>query len=217
MVINKWLPEEEIYLKDLSRLCEQVSIKYKFYYEKYKRIQARFKIPSIIISSLTGLTSLGTSTFTSDSQQWIAIGVGATSLFVAILNSIESYMKIGENMSGCLQASMSLQKLKETIDLELAVPPEDRNDPGIVFVRECYAKYEKILELAPNIFKNIKFVRPIFDSRLNPVTITNREAVTISQDVEHGNEPHNISELLEEKSYTTSTDKNKRPKTIFLT
>ena len=213
MVINKWLPEEEIYLRDLSRLCEQVSVKYKYYYEKYKKIQARFKIPSIIISSLTGLTSLGTSTFSSDSQQWISIGVGASSLFIAILNSIESYMKIGENMSGCLQASMSLQKLKEVIDLELAVPIEDREDPGINFVRECYAKYEKILELAPNIFQNLKFVRPVFDSHNNPVTITNK-ALTVSQDIEQGME-YPINELLEEQP--SPFDKKQKPKTIFLT
>lgn len=213
-IINKWLPEEEIYLKDLSRLCEQISSKFKHYYEYYKKIQARFKIPAIVISSVTGLTSLGTSTFPQEAQQWIAIGVGAASLFIAILNSIESYMKIGENMSGCLQASISLQKLKESIDLELAVPAEDRNDPGIQFVRDCHSKYEKILELSPNIFKNIKFVRPVFNENTLHLGIT--KGFTTSNDIEIA-EKHFMD--IEDQNTVVSpspTDPPKKPKTIFL-
>ena len=105
------------------------------------------------------------------------------------------------------------QKLKEVIDLELAVPIEDREDPGINFVRECYAKYEKILELAPNIFQNLKFVRPVFDSNINPVTITNK-ALTVSQDIEQGIE-HPVNEFLEDQP--SPFDKKQKPKTIFLT
>ena len=206
-----WLHDEEVYLRDLSSLCEVLSSKFKRYYEIYKKKQARFKIPAIIISSITGLTSLGTSSFPQESQQWIAIGVGATSLFIAILNSIESYMKIGETMSGCLQASMSLQKLKEAIDLELAVPADDRNDPGIVFLRECYSKYEKIIELAPSIIQNLKFVRPMFEGGKATnlgATLTNKP--TSSQDIEKGPE-RPISEIFEEESPV------QKPKTIFLT
>lgn len=199
-----WLPDEEAYLRDLSALCEVLSCKYKRYYEIYKKKQARFKIPAIIISSLTGLTSLGTSAFPQDTQRWIAIGVGASSLFIAILNSIESYMKIGETMSGCLQASVSLQKLKEMIDLELAVPADDRGDPGITFVRECYSKYEKIIELAPSIIQNLRFVRPNLDASRMMTTTTKQQT---SQDLEKG-QP---SEYFEEVSPTH------KPKTIFLT
>lgn len=206
MSIRRWLPEEEAYLTEMSRTCEVLSTKYKHYYEVYKKAQARFKIPSIIISSLTGLTSfLGTSDFPEETRNWIPIAVGISSLFIAILNSIESYMKIGETMSGCLQSSISLQKLKETIDLEIAVPIDDRNDNGIVFVRECYAKYEKILELAPNIIKNIRFIKPLYDAK-HPMTLTTNKPPTTSRDVENG-----MSELFEETSPT-----GPRPTTIVL-
>ena len=203
-VIRRWLPEEEAYLYEVSKTCETLSTKYKYYYEVYKKAQARFKIPSIVISSVTGLTSfLGTSDFPEQMRNWIPIAVGISSLFIAILNSIESYMKIGETMSGCLQASISLQKLKETIDLELSVPPDDRNDSGIIFVRECHSKYEKILELSPHIIKNIKFIKPIFDTK-HPMTLTNKPPTTNSRDVENG-----MSEIFEETSPS-------KPKTIIL-
>jgi hypothetical protein len=206
-----WLHDEEVYLRDLSNLCELLSTKFKRYYEIYKKKQARFKIPAIIISSITGLTSLGTSSFPPNTQQWIAIGVGATSLFIAILNSIESYMKIGETMSGCLQASISLQKLKEAIDLELAVPADDRNDPGITFLRECYSKYEKIIELAPSIIQNIKFVRPAFETNRGALMTTLTNKPTSQADIEKGVPQPVTSEIFEEESPTH------KPRTIFLT
>jgi hypothetical protein len=109
----RWLPEEEIYLKELSRLCQELSNKYKLYYELYKRRQARFRIPSIIISSVTGLLSFGSSNFPVDAREYVSIAVGMASLFIALLNSIETFMRISENMSGSAQASIELQKLKE--------------------------------------------------------------------------------------------------------
>jgi len=203
IIVRRWLPEEEAYLHEMSKACETLSTKYKYYYEVYKKAQARFKIPSIVISSVTGLTSfLGTSDFPEQMRKWIPIAVGISSLFIAILNSVESYMKIGETMSGCLQTSISLQKLKEVIDLELSVPPDDRNDTGIIFLRDCHSKYEKILELSPHIIKNIKFIKPIFDTK-HPVTLTNKPTTT-SRDVENG-----MSEIFEETSPS-------KPKTIIL-
>lgn len=209
---TKWLPEEEVYLRDLSKLCQELSSKYKRYYELYKTRQAKFKIPSIIISSITGLTSFGTSNFPEKYQKWVSISVGASSLFIALLNSIESYMKIGETMSGCLQTSISLQKLKEFIDIELSLPLDDRSTQGILFLRDCYSKYEKILDLAPSILKNIRFIRPSYDDRIQ-ATITTRPMDENSSDIERAEV--NISEVLsEEKVENTTTGKGKA-KTIF--
>lgn len=192
---TKWLPEEEVYLRDVSKLCQELSAKYKRYYELYKNRQAKFKIPSIIISSVTGLTSFGTSNFPEKYQKWVSIAVGASSLFIALLNSIESYMKIGETMSGCLQTSISLQKLKEFIDIELSLPLDDRSTQGILFLRDCYSKYEKILDLSPSILKNVRFIRPSYEDRIQ-ATITARPIDETSSDIEKA-EVH-ISEVLSE-------------------
>lgn len=213
----RWLPEEEVYLRDVSKLCQELSSKYKRYYELYKTRQAKFKIPSIIISSVTGLTSFGTSNFPEQYQKWVSIAVGASSLFIALLNSIESYMKIGETMSGCLQSSASLQKLKEFIDIELSLPLDDRSTQGILFLRDCYSKYEKILDLAPSILKNIRFIRPSYDDRIQ-ATITARPMDENSSDIEKAD--MNISEVLSEEkiddTYSPSTGKGTgKAKTIF--
>lgn len=155
-----WLKEEEQYLDDLSRLCEELSARYKMSFEKYKVIQARFRIPSIIISSVTGLTSFGSSNFPEEYRDWVSISVGIASLSIAILSSIESYMKIGEHLAGASQASVELHKLKEYIDMEIALPGDQRTTQGIIFIRDCYVRYERILDIAPDLLMVLRFIKP---------------------------------------------------------
>jgi len=203
---HKWLLEEEVYLKDLSKLSQELSCKFKRYHDVYKERQAKFKIPSIIISSITGIISFGTSNFPREYSNYVSIGVGISSLFIALLNSIESYMKIGENMSGSIQASMSFQKLKEAIDVELALPIEDRVSQGIIFLRECYSQYEKIWDLSPSILKNVRFIRPSYDPKNVSITLKQDNASYLE------NTEITLSETLEDE---ISPKQNKKAKTIF--
>lgn len=196
-----WLPEEEIYLQELSKLCQILSGKYKIYYEQYKRVEARFKIPSIIISSITGLTSFGSSNFPVEYIHIVSIIVGISSIFIALLNSIEAYMKIGEITAGCSISSTNFQKLKEYIDIELSIPSENRSTSGIMFLRECYTKYERIIDVAPNILKTVRFVKPSFDDRV-PQSITITQNDTESTDVPlkvMNNSNNNIAEFNESR------------------
>lgn len=155
-----WNAQEEDYLRSLSQVCQELSQKFKVYHEVYLKRQFKFRIPSIVISSISGLASFGTTNFPETYQNFVSIAVGASSIFIAILNSIESYMKIGEIIGGTLQSSINFQKLKEQIDIELALPIEDRAAQGIVFVRECYAQYEKYWDLSPHIMQRVRFIKP---------------------------------------------------------
>ena len=200
----EWNVEEEEYLQDLSKLCQELAGKYKAYYDVYRKRQAKFKIPAIIISSVTGLASFGTSNFPEDKSNYISIGVGISSLCIALINAIESYMKIGETLSGCIQASASFQKMKESIDVELALPASERSLQGIIFLKDTFANYLKIWELAPPILKNVRFVRPSFNpnkkvdisSLPKEQFITNPMNSTINIDISDTNDKKKDSALL---------------------
>ena len=107
-------------------------------YDVYRLHQARFRIPSIIVSSALGLLSFGQRNFENGHA-----------------------INIGQNMSGSLLASSNLQKLKEIIDLELALPIEDRSHSGLIFVRDAYNRFEKCLDAAPSVLKRVRFVKPL--------------------------------------------------------
>jgi len=154
-----WRVDQEAYLVELSKVCETLSTRYKQMYDVYRRHQARFRIPSIVVSSALGLLSFGNQNF--DDGHTINIVVGVGTVLIAIANSVETYMKIGENMSGCLLTSANLAKLKESIDLELSLSMDDRSNSGIIFVRTVASDYEAILNAAPAVLKRVRFIKPL--------------------------------------------------------
>jgi hypothetical protein len=90
--------------------------------------------------------------------------MGVVGLGLGIMNSIQSYLKIGTTMSGCLLASVNLSEVKENIDLELSLPVEDRGNSGIVFLREAFNNYERHIDSAPPVLKRLRFIK-------NPVAV----------------------------------------------
>jgi hypothetical protein len=112
-----------------------------------------------------GIAAFGNNQFAAEAQRSINIAMGVVGLGLGIMNSIQSYLKIGTTMSGCLLASSNLSKVKESIDLELSLPIEDRGNSGIVFLREAFNNYEKHLDAAPPVLKRVRFIK-------SPITVT---------------------------------------------
>ncbi len=164
---RSWLVAEQRYLEKMSATCKRLTEKFKVINARYGRYQARFRIPSIILSSVTGLFSMGNSNFPAGYQQYVSIGVGIVSVSIAVLGSIESYMKIGDIMTHCMQAATTFHKLKEKIDCELALPVNDRRSDGITFVRECAVEYHKAFAVGGNLIKSDWFIEPEYD--LGPI------------------------------------------------
>ena len=162
--MGQWKPDQEAYLRDLSKTCETLSMRYKQEYDHYRKLEARFQIPACIVSASLGIAAFGNNQFDQDAQRSINIAMGIVGLGLGIMNSIQSYLKIAATASGCLLASCNLQKVKENIDLELSLPIEDRGNSGIVFLREAFNNYEKHLDAAPPVLKRVRFIK-------NPVAV----------------------------------------------
>jgi len=156
----EWSESEELYLGELCRLCQELAQKYNVCYIIYKKRQNRVRLPMIALSSISGLISFGTSIFPDGYQSAVNISVGISSMLVALVGSIESFLKIPEIIAGSVQASLNFTKLAESISVELALPRHKRTSSGIVFLRECYKTYEKHCEAAPNVFTHVRFIRP---------------------------------------------------------
>lgn len=155
---NIWMVEEIRYLEKLSSTCQELANRYKALYNMYRSKQIKYKLPTIILGSVLGLASFGSSQFGQDNQNKISIFVGAANILISVVSSVEAFLKLGENMSGSLVASNSYQKLKEKIDIELALPPEGRSSQGLIFLRECYAEYQKIGDLAPAVLTKNRYI-----------------------------------------------------------
>ena len=144
-----WLKEEEEYLRGLCANCTRLANVYKGVYAKYKRMQTRLRMPAIIVGSLTGIASFGTSTFPTAAQSYVSIVVGVISVGIAILNTVESFFKVSETTSAASATIVALERLQDDVLKELALPIQDRTTNGITFLRDVYVRYQQILNQAP--------------------------------------------------------------------
>jgi hypothetical protein len=156
--MSVWLEEEVKYLQTLANSCIELSREYHIIYFKRKTSQNKFKIPSIIIGSFTGVASFGSSTFPSSFRNWISISVGLINVAIAILSTLESFLKLGEELNASKSASEQLKKLAEDINRELALEMSTRQTSGVIFLRDSYTRYQQILSTAPVLSKYISYL-----------------------------------------------------------
>lgn len=144
-----WRAEEEEYLRNLEMSCVELSREYHSIYFKLKTTQNKFKIPAIIIGSFTGVASFGSSTFPQSYQKWISVSVGLINVAIAILTTLESFFKLGEDLNASRTCSEQLKKLAEDINREMSLDVSTRQTSGIIFLRDVYTRYQQILSTAP--------------------------------------------------------------------
>lgn len=146
-----WRAKEQTYLKQLHDVCLRTSKEYMDLYKRTHRKQTQLRIPAIVMSSFSGVASFGSGTFPSNAQRYVSIVVGIINVSIAMIQTYESYLKVGDIVAKSLTVATSLKKLADDIYTEIFVPVEDRTDDGIIFLRECFHKYQATMDQAPPI------------------------------------------------------------------
>lgn len=158
--IMDWLEEEETYLRTTETACLRLSRAYHNEYFRKRKIYAQMKIPAIIIGSFTGVASFGTTTFPTSFHKWVAIMVGLVNIGIAVLNTLETFFKIGEDMNSARITSEHLKKLAEDINKELSLPVKDRPTNGITFLKDIYKRYQEITSSSPMLARYMSHAEP---------------------------------------------------------
>jgi hypothetical protein len=148
-----WREAEERYLKIIEASSLELSKDYHSIYFQLKVLDARIKIPAIVIGSFTGVASFGSTTFPKEFQQWIAVSVGLINVAIAMVNTLETFFKLGEHLNHTREASEQFRKLSEDINKELALEESTRQTTGVIFLRDTYTRYQQIITNAPLLSK----------------------------------------------------------------
>ena len=167
--IPVWVPDEEIYLHSILKSCENLSKLYLQHYKKCNLLQGQLKLPAIIIGAFTGIASIGGTAFSTDAQKYISFSVGVITICISILNTVESYLKPGENTNSSKTAALGFQQLREDINKELCLPVADRSVSGIIFLRDSYTRYIQIVAQAPILEneENVAYVDTLISRKIN--------------------------------------------------
>jgi hypothetical protein len=105
-------------------------------------------IPVIILSTLSGTASVGSSSLFSGETQISSIVIGLVSIGVGILNTISSYFAFSRKAEAHRIAYLNYNKLFQTISVEMALPRAERDEPEHLLA-QLRTTMERLAETTP--------------------------------------------------------------------
>ena len=132
------------------------------------------QIPSIILASTTGFLS-------ATSSLLHPMVIGAMSLSVGILNTVNSYYKYSQRSEGHRMTALMYLKVFKNIEIELSLPIHQRTEAGKLLT-SLRDKMSRISEVAPPIPEEIigKYKRAFKNNRTSlPIMIVGPEKINI--------------------------------------
>lgn len=87
------------------------------------------QIPVIILSTLAGTASVGSTTLFENSTQIASVVIGGVSICVGILNTLANYYSFAKRSEAHRIAYIQYSKLFSQIAIELSLPRNERMDP----------------------------------------------------------------------------------------
>ena len=148
-----WESDTERILEKIRVNSVQMSNSHKGKYFTFKRLIKWFKVPTIVLSSIGSVSSVGLTNYLD--QQHISVLVCGLALFVSILNSIEMFLKINESMENELETSKQFYNLSINIQKTLLLDRENRTVEASVFLERSYSEYVKLMEQS-NLLLNVQ-------------------------------------------------------------
>lgn len=177
-----WTPEKEDVLKAYAEESECMYVTYTKEYLRYKKYGHFFTIPSIIVSTVTGLLAFDASFSGSANGPTI---IGSLNILVAINGTIYKVLKYAElEAQFCFLAGEHL-KLHSEIQATLLKSPAER-DNALEFMRKIENRRMQLIDDAPVVsdstknkfkrkYKNTQFEIPLLLHKLSHIKIYGRE------------------------------------------
>ena len=137
-----WTADIELLLNQVRENAIYLSAFHKKSYFAYKKVGTWFRIPTIIISSLASVASVGLSAYLS--QSTISATTCLMALSVGILNSIELYMKVSDHIESELETSKLYYNLSIELHKILNLSKSNRKGVPSEVLDEYYMKYSDL-------------------------------------------------------------------------
>lgn len=146
-----WNERLEAYFASTGEKANCLSIVHKKCEEKYSYLRSFIDLPVIVISSLTGFFSVGSSTMFEGHEQSASIALGIASLLVSVLNTTGSYFAWSKRAEGHRISAIQYARLYRFLQIEMSLPREERQTPSdlLKYTKEAYDRLQEISPLVP--------------------------------------------------------------------
>ena len=151
---NKWSTDIETVLDNLRENAVIMSKKHKESYFFYKQVVKYFRIPTILLSSVGSVSSVGLTAYLH--QNHISALTCGLALVVSILNSIELFLKITDTMEQENECSKAFYSLAVNIKKTRMLERSRRQQEGAVYLEKTYSQYMTLMEKSNLLSGSIK-------------------------------------------------------------
>ena len=151
---NKWSADIEAVLDNIRENCVLMSRTHKESYFFYKQVVKYFRIPTILLSSIGSVSSVGLTAYLH--QNHISALTCGLALIVSILNSIELFLKITDTMEQENECSKAFYALAVNIRKTRMLERSRRQQEGSVYLEKTYAQYMTLMEKSNLLSGSIK-------------------------------------------------------------
>jgi hypothetical protein len=151
---NKWSSDIEAVLDNLRENCVLMSKTHKESYFFYKKVVKYFRIPTILLSSVGSVSSVGLTNYLH--QNHISALTCGLALVVSILNSIELFLKISDTMEQENECSKAFYALAVNIRKTRMLERSRRQQEGAVYLEKTYSQYMTLMEKSNLLSGSIK-------------------------------------------------------------
>ena len=140
----EWSTDIENLLEEIRQNSINLSNSHKNSYFFYKKTAKYFRLPTIILSSINGVAAVGLTAYLD--QQHISGLVCLLSVVIGIINSIELFLKVNDNME--IEREMSKEFYTLSIDIYKILQLErcNRQVSGLNYLEKKYNTYQKLFE-----------------------------------------------------------------------
>jgi len=152
--MDKWSSDIEAVLDNLRENCVTMSKTHKESYFFYKQVVKYFRIPTILLSSVGSVSSVGLTAYLH--QNHISALTCGLALVVSILNSIELFLKITDTMEQENECSKAFYSLAVNIKKTRMLERSRRQQEGAVYLEKTYSQYMTLMEKSNLLSGSIK-------------------------------------------------------------
>lgn len=119
-------------------------------HQHYKKANAWYTIPVIIMSTLTGTANFAQDKFSGPTKEYVVVAIGAVNIIAGIITTIQQFLKISELNEAHRVSSLSWDKFYRNIKVELAKAPPERT-PVIQMLKASKEEFDRLMETSPSI------------------------------------------------------------------
>ena len=142
--MTSWTNDYETFLNNMRVNCVILSGHHKRIFEKYKSLAKWYKVPVIFLSSINSVFSLSATNYMT--QDTVSLTNSLISLLCSIMVSLAMYLKIEDTMETENSSARSFYLLSVKIFTILSLERDHRVVEPKVFLDECLAEYNKLIE-----------------------------------------------------------------------